>query len=108
MRKLLGCIFAVIAGCSAIAVPSASAQSIIIGPGGVEVRPDRREEFVPPRREEDRYWRAVRDRMFQYREACRDGNRRACVQLGIIIGENRERRADWQRDHPDFFWWERD
>ena len=27
--------------------------------------------------------------------------------FGIIIGENRERRAQWRRESPDFFWWER-
>ena len=35
----------------------------------------------------------LRDRMLQLREGCEDGDRRACVRLGIIIGENRRRRA---------------
>jgi hypothetical protein len=30
------------------------------------------------------------DRMLQLREPCEDGDRRACVRLGIINGENRE------------------
>ena len=47
------------------------------------------------------------DRMMQLREGCEDGDRRACVRLGIIIGENRERRAAWRRDHPDVFFYER-
>jgi hypothetical protein len=47
------------------------------------------------------------DRMLQLREGCEDGDRRACVRLGIIIGENRERRAAWRRDHPDVFFYER-
>src|SRR5262245_60111178 len=34
----------------------------------------------------------LRDRMLELRERCEDGERRACVRLGIIIGENRERR----------------
>jgi len=46
-------------------------------------------------------------RMFELRERCEDGDTRACVRLGIIIGENRERRAQWQREHPELFWWER-
>jgi hypothetical protein len=29
------------------------------------------------------------------------------VRLGILIGENRERRAGWRRDHPDVFFYER-
>jgi hypothetical protein len=45
--------------------------------------------------------------MLQLREGCEDGDRRACVRLGILIGENRERRAGWRRDHPDVFFYER-
>lgn len=48
-----------------------------------------------------------RARMFELRERCEDGDTRACVRFGIIIGENRERRAQWQREHPELFWWER-
>lgn len=48
-----------------------------------------------------------RSRMFELRERCEDGDTRACVRLGIIIGENRERRAQWAREHPELFWWER-
>ena len=50
----------------------------------------------------------MRARMFELRTACEDGDRRACVRFGIIIGENRERRAQWRRESPDLFWWERD
>jgi len=49
----------------------------------------------------------LRDRMFQLREGCEDGDRGACVRLGIIIGENRERRGAWRRDHPELFFYER-
>src|SRR5262249_38501534 len=49
----------------------------------------------------------ARARMFELRERCEDGDTRACVRLGIIIGENRERRAQWQREHPELFFWER-
>jgi hypothetical protein len=55
----------------------------------------------PPRRDELRY------RMLQFREACEEGDRRACVRLGIIIGENRERRAAWRRENPEVFFYER-
>ena len=47
------------------------------------------------------------DRMLGLRIACEDGDRRACVRLGIIIGENRERRANWRREHPEVFFYER-
>ena len=47
------------------------------------------------------------DRMMGLRGACEDGDRRACVRLGIIIGENRERRAAWRREHPEVFFYER-
>jgi hypothetical protein len=49
----------------------------------------------------------LRDRMLQLREGCDEGDRRACVRLGIIIGENRERRGAWRREHPEVFFYER-
>jgi hypothetical protein len=49
----------------------------------------------------------LRDRMFELRGGCDAGDRRACVQLGIIIGENRARRDAWRRDYPDIFSYER-
>ena len=49
----------------------------------------------------------LNDRMLSLRVACEDGDRRACVRLGIIIGENRERRAAWRREHPEVFFYER-
>ena len=76
-----------------------AAQSVRIGPGGVEVNPAPRH---PAPRDE------LRERMFALRAACEEGDRRACVKLGIIIGENRERRAAWRREHPDLFFYERD
>jgi len=48
------------------------------------------------------------DRMLQLREGCDDGDRRSCVRLGILIGENKERRAQWRREHPEVFFYERD
>ena len=50
----------------------------------------------------------LRDQMFELRGGCEAGDRRACVRLGIIIGENRQRRAAWRRDYPDVFFYERD
>jgi hypothetical protein len=49
----------------------------------------------------------LRDRMLEFRERCEEGDRRACVRLGIVIGENRERRSAWRREHPEVFFYER-
>jgi len=49
----------------------------------------------------------LRDRMLQFRQDCDDGDRGACVRLGILIGEHRERRAAWRREHPEVFFYER-
>jgi len=38
---------------------------------------------------------------------CDRGDRRACVRFGILLGENRERHAEWRRAHPEYWWWER-
>ena len=50
--------------------------------------------------------RETRRVMHALRRECEAGDTRACVQFGIIIGENRERRAQWRQEAPDLFWWE--
>jgi hypothetical protein len=103
----------------------ANAQGIYIGPGGVQIQPAppvEEPEYVrppqymqqphvqryrPPPGAEDARRDEIRERMFELRSACEDGERRACVRLGIIIGENRERRAEWRHEHPELFWWDR-
>jgi hypothetical protein len=57
----------------------------------------------PPR---PRYRDEFGDRLMELREGCEAGDRRACVRLGILIGENRERRAAWRREHPEAFFYE--
>jgi hypothetical protein len=47
----------------------------------------------------------VREVIFRLHKACEEGDRRACVHFGMIIGENREHRAEWQREHPEWFGW---
>lgn len=79
------------------AVGPSLAQSVRIGPGGVEIRPGER----PPPRDE------ISDRMLELRVACDRGDRRACVRMGIIIGEHRERHDEWRRQHPEVFFYER-
>lgn len=38
---------------------------------------------------------------------CDQGYRPACIRFGIMIGENRGRVAEWRREHPNWWWWER-
>jgi hypothetical protein len=45
--------------------------------------------------------------MIGLHQLCNQGDRRACVRFGILIGENRQRHADWRRLHADWWWWER-
>ena len=45
--------------------------------------------------------------MIGLHQLCERGDRRACVRFGILIGENRERHAEWRRLHADWWWWER-
>ena len=61
-------------------------------------------ESLPP---PPRYRDELAERLSEFREGCEDGDRRACVRLGILIGENRERRAAWRREHPEAFFYER-
>ncbi len=46
------------------------------------------------------------ERMHRLHVACERGERHACVQFGIMIGENRERHVEWRRTHPEWWWWE--
>jgi hypothetical protein len=82
------------------------AQNIRISPGGVEITPRRQDPPPPPMRAAPPR-DELRDRMIEFRERCEEGDCRACVRLGIIIGENRERRAAWRRDNPELFFYER-
>jgi hypothetical protein len=73
------------------------------------VAPAPDDQFTPPPRPDRGAggWEGMREEMFQLREGCQQGDRRSCVRLGIIIGENRQRRAQWRREHPELFWYER-
>jgi hypothetical protein len=37
---------------------------------------------------------------------CDKGDRKACVRFGMMLGEMKERHAEWRRLHPEFFFWE--
>lgn len=115
--------------------PSVQAQTITFGPNGVQVGPNAPPDAGPRRDDHrdhqdhrdhgDRYrrdhgdrgygdyhnddrWREVRHRMREYREECQDGDRGSCVRLGIILGQNQARSDDWRREHPSYYWWDRD
>jgi hypothetical protein len=49
----------------------------------------------------------IREAMFRLREECERGDRRACVRFGMILGRNQDREAEWRRERPEYFWWER-
>ena len=42
-----------------------------------------------------------------FHQLCDRGDRKACIRFGIMIGENRERHAEWRKLHPEWWWWER-
>ena len=43
------------------------------------------------------------DRMMALHAACDDGDRHACIRFGVLIGQHKERVAEWRRMHPDYF-----
>jgi hypothetical protein len=45
----------------------------------------------------------IRETLIHLHRACEDGERRACIHFGIIVGENREHREEWRREHPEWF-----
>lgn len=47
------------------------------------------------------------ERAFHLHEGCDAGDRRACVKLGILIGQHQDQRAAWQHAHPEMFSWDR-
>jgi predicted phage gp36 major capsid-like protein len=84
-------------------------------PANAQVIPDELRQYFQERREEFRDRRdefrdrrdEVREILFRLHRGCDAGDRRACIQFGMIVGENREYRAQWRREHPELFGWER-
>jgi hypothetical protein len=103
----------VLAGAATFANRPASAQVLELDLGerpAVRLAPAEPRRPPPPPpivrgRGVDRF-AALRQQMAEFRADCEDGDRRACVRLGIIIGENRERRSQWRRENPELFFWE--
>ena len=50
---------------------------------------------------------AVEAEMIGHHHLCEQGDRKACIRFGILIGRNEQRHADWRRAHADWWWWER-
>ena len=50
---------------------------------------------------------AMEAQMVGYHQLCQRGDRKACIQFGILIGRNEQRHADWRRAHADWWWFER-
>jgi hypothetical protein len=50
---------------------------------------------------------AVEAEMIGFHRLCEQGDRKACIRFGILIGRNEQRHADWRRAHADWWWWER-
>lgn len=46
------------------------------------------------------------DQAYRLHMGCEAGDRRSCIRFGILIGQHRERVAQWRRTHPDFFSYE--
>ena len=50
---------------------------------------------------------AVEAEILGFHQLCDKGDRKACVRFGMLIGENKQRHADWRRAHAEWFWWEK-
>jgi hypothetical protein len=55
---------------------------------------------------QERDWRDREEQLVRLHQRCTDGDRRACIYFGFIIGEWRDRRDQWRANFPDWFWWE--
>jgi hypothetical protein len=51
-------------------------------------------------------WRAREAELVGLHQLCDRGDRKACVRFGMLLGEAKERHADWRKLHADWWWWE--
>jgi hypothetical protein len=51
-------------------------------------------------------WTAREAELVGLHQLCDKGDRKACVRFGMLLGEAKERHADWRRAHADWWWWE--
>jgi hypothetical protein len=45
------------------------------------------------------------DSFYQLRRGCMNWDRKACILMGMFLGEHRAQQAAWRRAHPDYFDW---
>jgi len=50
---------------------------------------------------------AIEAEIVGFHQLCQQGDRKACIRFGILIGRNEQRHADWRRAHADWWWYER-
>jgi hypothetical protein len=81
---------------------AAEPQPTYVEPAPRYVRPAPQPVYVEPASGDRDYGRISR-----LRAMCDDGSRKACIRFGMILGQNREREAQWRRSRPDFYNWER-
>jgi hypothetical protein len=63
--------------------------------------------YVQPRPAPVRYVDPMWDKMDRLRMRCDRGDRNSCIRFGMILGQNREREAQWRASRPDFYAWDR-
>ena len=51
-------------------------------------------------------WKAREAELLGLHQLCNKGDRKACVRFGMLLGEAKERHADWRKLHADWWWWE--
>src|SRR5450432_702730 len=51
-------------------------------------------------------WTAREAELVGLHQLCDKGDRKACIRFGMMLGEAKERHADWRAHHPEFWWWE--
>ena len=51
-------------------------------------------------------WTAREAELVGLHQLCDKGDRKACVRFGMLLGEAKERHADWRRAHSEWWWWE--
>jgi hypothetical protein len=51
-------------------------------------------------------WTAREAELVGLHQLCDKGDRKACARFGMLLGEAKERHADWRRAHAEWWWWE--
>jgi hypothetical protein len=51
-------------------------------------------------------WTAREAELVGLHKLCDHGDRKACIRFGMLLGEAKERHADWRRAHAEWWWWE--